>query len=250
MSSDRFYLPVLGETGDMLAIEGSEHKHLAVVLRMKPGAVVRVTDGAGREVEALVLTIDRNRTLVKIISERLEPVESSLDLRLAFTPLRSRVDEEMVRVAVELGVTFFQPVTAERMLGPAPLAGTARLERYRKVAVAALKQSGRRLLPGWLPAVTPLEAVRNCRRDGVVLLIDPGGGPFPRHDPGSQSIAVTVCIGPEGGFTDGEVKDMTAAGAGMVHLGPRILRAPHAAAAALVLAQYHWGDLNPSTSGR
>ena len=54
---------------------------------------------------------------------------------------------------------------------------------------------------------------------------------------------IALYIGPEGGWEDGEVAALTAAGALPLHLGPRILRAETASIVALALAQFLWGDM-------
>jgi 16S rRNA (uracil1498-N3)-methyltransferase len=74
------------------------------------------------------------------------------------------------------------------------------------------------------------------------LVLQPGAG----LSPGAMNIqpaAVTLLCGPEGGFSDGDLKQATDHGYRPVSLGPRILRTETAAIAALVLCQSLWGDL-------
>ena len=73
-----------------------------------------------------------------------------------------------------------------------------------------------------------------CIRDSLAELLRQ---PLPREK------AVFLFIGPEGGFSGGEIAALTGAGARTVHLGPRILRTETAAAAVLGLIQAAWGDL-------
>jgi 16S rRNA (uracil1498-N3)-methyltransferase len=109
----------------------------------------------------------------------------------------------------------------------------ARVERWRRIASAAVVQCGR----SRAPAVSQPQRLADfiASAHGVRLVADPGAAPPEWLEVADDGI--TVLVGPEGGFTDEERDAIHAAGFAGLPLGPRTLRAETAAVAALALAQ-------------
>lgn len=238
MRVHRVFLHALsaGET----VLTGPEAQHLAQVLRVQPGARVRAFDGAGLEADGLVTEVDAFRVTVQLEAPQPSTVEASLDVTLAVALLKGDKLSEVVRRGTELGVGRFTLFRSERCdvreLSP------NKLERLRRVAQEASKQSGRSVVPevvvaGALEAL-PLDGPGS---DALYLVAEPHAESTLRHllkDAAPEHI--TVITGPEGGLSEAEICELSERGVKSVRLGARILRAemaPIAVAAALLVPE-------------
>jgi 16S rRNA (uracil1498-N3)-methyltransferase len=208
-----------------------EHHHLTRVLRLRDGAPVEVADGAGSAAPA-VLAGDA----VRLTGPPVHRPPRRPHLIVAQALGKGRKLDEVVRVVTELGVDEVVPVAAERSVTRLDQRKAASaLERWRAVARAASEQARRPTRPR---ITAPVGTDELAARDGVLLLAHPGGTPLPvvvadlADRDQDEVAAVTVAVGPEGGFSDAEVAACLAAGARSVGLGPTVLRTEHAAAAA------------------
>ena len=241
----RFRVGKLAPDDDgLLRAEPGVHRHLRV-LRSTPGEVVCLFDGAGAEVEAEIVTIDERGTLLRLLGPLLRRVESELDSCLVqAVPARSSRMETIVRQATELGVRRVVPVIAER--SQQARASTAalerRAERWRRVADAAAEQSQRIRVP-LIDSPVPFTGVPWPSLPRPLFIAD---AETRASDDSPPAAAVTVLVGPEGGWTPGEIESAVAEGARRLYLGPRVLRSDTAGAVALALFQYRWGDLGSS----
>ncbi len=210
--------------------------YLTRVLRLPDRAEVTLLDGHGHVADARLI-IDKRSVAVDIASWRSDThTESPLQTTLGLVLSRGQRMDHAVQKSVELGVTRIDLLTSERC---EVRAGSARLAHWREVAVSALEQSGRTVLPP-ISAPAGLREWLSAPRIGRCWLLDPGGGPAPT---GSASSAITLLSGPEGGFSDREVEMALAAGFDAVRLGPRVLRTETAPLVGLTLAQLLAGDL-------
>jgi 16S rRNA (uracil1498-N3)-methyltransferase len=156
--------------------------------------------------------------------------------------------DDLVRDAVMLGVSTIQPiVTARAETTVAALTRGGRVDRWRRVALASVKQSGRAVLPeirlplsfgDWLDEPFP---------DMTLMLVEPSASAeagtlsFLRDRPAPSEAAIVV--GPEGGWGEAEWRGAQARGIRLVMLGQRVLRADAVPVAALSVLQFLWGDL-------
>jgi 16S rRNA (uracil1498-N3)-methyltransferase len=214
--------------------------HATRVLRLAVGDALTLFDGTGGEYAATLVSVDRRGASARV--ERFLPIEreSHLALTLALGIVASDAMDSAVRKATELGVTAIQPlVTARSAPMPEGERGERRVAHWRQVATAAAEQSGRNRLPeiaaprslaNWLPA---------WRGSGILFLPDAEQS-FATMPPPAPPLA--VMIGPEGGFDARESAAAKAEGFHALRLGPRVLRADTAAAAALAVVQSAWGD--------
>jgi 16S rRNA (uracil1498-N3)-methyltransferase len=231
---ERFYHPCAAESG-RIVLGGDEARHLSRVRRIRLGEVVEIFDGKGFATVAEV---------VAIVGERVELVPSGpalpcrpapLLLTLATAVPKGERFEWLVEKAVELGVRRLVPIITERSV---VLPGSGKLDRLRRVVVEASKQCrGDTLmeLADPQPYRTFLERANKCE---VRVLAHPGGLSFDRWPP-LEAAAAVVAIGPEGGFTTGEVALASEAGWVVVSLGVTLLRIETAAlvACARLMAQ-------------
>ncbi|PYQ39237.1 MAG: 16S rRNA (uracil(1498)-N(3))-methyltransferase [Acidobacteria bacterium] len=222
MSVHRFHVPEAAPGARVALPEHSAH-HARDVLRLRPGAAVRVFDGAGAEFDAQLDSVSRQGVSARITDRAPARPESPLTVVLAVSPLRGDRMELVIQKATELGV-----------------AGS-RQERWDKVESGAAEQSGRAVVPLVAPTTT-LPALLAAPFDGLKLLFLERSAPSPLSAL-PRPERVLMVVGPAGGWEDAEVEQATAAGFVTAGLGPRILRAETAALAALSAVQVLWGDL-------
>jgi 16S rRNA (uracil1498-N3)-methyltransferase len=244
----RFYAPALDPGDETVALPRDEAEHLTRVLRLGVGDTVAVFDGRGREFMARVASALRREVRVQIVS-RLEPAaESGVALTLAQAILKGDKMDDVIRDAVMLGAAAIQPIVTRRSeTTVAALLRGARVDRWRRVALASAKQSRRAVLPEIRMPLTldtvlgePASALR-------LMLVEPAA------DAGVEPISVlqqapapadaTVLVGPEGGWAAEEWTAAAAHGVRLISLGPRTLRADAVAVAAMSVLQFLWGDL-------
>lgn len=215
------------EIAGRIEIVGDAAHHLVRVLRVRPGDALLVFDGTGREAEAVIEEVSGRRVLVRAASPRPAATEPDLVIH-CHAALVKHADRytEMVRALVELGASSITPLLTERAVtGPA---GEGRLERWRRVAAEAARQSGRAVVPAIRPVMHLRDVVLWPGAAGVVA--DPGA-PSPALPANAEEVVLVT--GPEGGLTAEEVSGLCARGFRQAGLGPRILRADTAAIALL-----------------
>ena len=226
---ERFYLPGTYEASE-LALEGAEAHHLAHVLRLGPGAEVKVFNGQGREATAEVASVAKRTVLLRARSV-VDVPDPALEVIVAVAPPKGDRFRWLVEKATELGVSRVVPLLTQRTVVD-PREG--KLEKLRQIVIAACKQCGRnRLMEVSEP--TPFVRLLAGASDEDRVLLHPGAGPGVHHD-GTRPL--TLLIGPEGGFTDEEVEHAAGAGARIASLGTMILRTETAAIAAASVAQF------------
>src|SRR5690349_3366278 len=136
----RFFAPGLDPGDEMTTLPRDEAEHLTRVLRLGVGDTVAVFDGRGREFMARVSSADRRDVRVQLLSRVEPPPEPSVHLTLAQAVLKGEKMDDVVRDAVMLGVAAIQPVVTRRTeLTVASLIKGARVERWRRVALASAK---------------------------------------------------------------------------------------------------------------
>jgi 16S rRNA (uracil1498-N3)-methyltransferase len=246
----RFFAPSLDAGDETVMLPRDEAEHLTRVLRLGVGDDVSVFDGRGHEWTARVVSVLRRDVRVQLVS-RVEPAaETGVALTLAQAVLKGEKMDDIVRDAVMLGVAAIQPlVTSRAETTVAALSRGTRLDRWRRVALASVKQSRRAVLPDVRRPLTLESFLQDPHAALTLMLVEPGaagadavealtslqGVPTPQD--------ATVFVGPEGGWTERELDEARQAGVRMVTLGRRTLRADAAPIAAISVLQYIWGDL-------
>jgi 16S rRNA (uracil1498-N3)-methyltransferase len=236
----RLFVPRAQRTGGKLRIAGAELRHLRT-LRLGPGERLLAFDEHGEEHEARLERVGGHGAEATIVATRTPPREATLDLTLAPALLKGTKMDLVVEKATELGVRRIVPMISERALGRG-----ARIERWRRIAVAAAKQSGRTRVPEVEAPVALAELVRRPW-PGLRLVAWEDEHDVPLTALSARADAVVAVLGPEGGLADDEVADARAHGFTTVTLAPRVLRAETAAIVAAALCLHRWGDL--STAG-
>jgi 16S rRNA (uracil1498-N3)-methyltransferase len=211
--------------GSSVSLSGNEAHHLLHVLRATPGMQVVLFDGSGAEFDAEVAACQRSSVKLTILERREVSRELPFTISLGVALPKGDRQRWIVEKAVELGVTRLVPLITERSEKP----GGEKLQRY---VIEASKQCGRNRLmeiaepQRWANWVSQdLNATHGGRRAWVA---HPTGRSMTAYDL-QRSLPTLLAIGPEGGLTEHEVADATAAGWDVIGLGPRILRIETAA---------------------
>lgn len=231
MPAPRFYCDVPLAAGARIALPDALAHHAVRVLRLRAGEAITLFNGLGGEFPA-VLEIDGKAGYAQL--GEFNPREAELGGRITLAqglPSGDKMDW-VVEKAVELGAARVCPIAAQRSV--LQLSG-ARLEKrvahWQRIAQSAAEQCGRnrlmavdapQALADWLAQPT----------DGLRLLCHPEadqdlagllqGGSGASGASGVQ--ALTLLVGPEGGWSDKELDAARQAGVQAVRFGPRVLR--------------------------
>lgn len=233
----RLFVPAARAAGPVIRIGGAELRHLRV-LRLAPGARFVVFDDAGEEHDVRLERLGARAAEAVVLATRRPVRDSPLDLVLAVALLKGARMDLVVEKATELGVARLAPFTCRRAV-----AQSARVERWRRIALAAAKQCGRTRVPV-VDAPVPLSGLLHAPWPGLRLVAWEGEHETALAALPARAEAVGVLVGPEGGLAEDEVADARAHGFTPLTLAPRILRAETAAIAAVALCQHRWGDLS------
>jgi 16S rRNA (uracil1498-N3)-methyltransferase len=223
-----FVDPELLAAGE-LVVRGDEHHYLAHVRRARPGDAVELLDGAGRRAAATIARIGERETAIVACAP--EAIAAAPPFVRALVPLikGDRMDS-CIEKLVEVGVDAIVVWPAARSVARLDDARRdARLAKYRAIAQAAARQSGRAQVPD-VGAVDSLAAALAALPDGMRLVLDPTSDAS--LDAGDAT-DITLVSGPEGGLAPDELDRLS--GFVAVGLGPRVLRAETAPMVAVAL---------------
>ena len=223
--ANRFYTDDILRPGEY-SLTGPEAHHLTAVRRGAVGDAIVLFNGDGREYPAEIVSLGK-KSVGLIVGESCV-VDRELDFPFEVACAMPKGDrgDFLIEKLTELGVTRFTPlITARTVVQPKD----ARIDNLRKAIVEASKQCGRNTLmeirasTTW-DAFTSDAELRVILHPGTLALSQLGA---------SRSGGIAVAIGPEGGFTDGEIAVAVARGWQAATLGHRILRIETAAIAAV-----------------
>jgi 16S rRNA (uracil1498-N3)-methyltransferase len=235
-------------TGQTITLSSDESAHVGRVLRLAIGDVVRVFDGRGHEWVATIQSGGATRVTVTLADLVVPAAESVVRYIVAPAVLKGDATDDVVRDAVMLGAAQVRPFVATRSeVRLATLVRTGRTARWTRIAVAAAKQCGRAVVPPVDDAIGFDVLARSVDTPLRVLLVEPGVAAAATSLRAiARPPAVTLAIGPEGGWTADEVTLATAHGWTAVRLGARTVRAASMALVALAACQAVWDDGDPS----
>jgi 16S rRNA (uracil1498-N3)-methyltransferase len=230
-------------------LDGDEHDHLSRVLRARPGKKIWLVDELGTSYLAEVEEVARNRTRLRLIEKKESGDRGRVRLILAQSVLKAKKMDLLVQKATELGMRQLIPVAAERSVVKFTEREALKLERWRKIAREAAKQSRSSHIPEILPHASVREFLSG-RNEQRKLILCEGRGRLLRDivtcPPASLSKgeipAVLLLVGPEGGWTAEELKAVLENGFEAVSLGQLTLRSETAALTALALLSQFWNE--------
>ena len=223
--------------GAVLDLDGAPANYLANVLRLQPGAQVKLFDDRTGEWLAQITQAGKRRVTLAV-TRHLREREPAPDVWLVFAPIKKGPIDWLVEKATELGAGRLVPVVTQRTV-----VDRLNLQRLRANIVEAAEQCERTALPALAEPVKLAALLRDWPADRTLFFADENGGEPFAPAAAAHSGPAAILVGPEGGFTPDEAAAIRALPqARAVSLGPRILRAETAAAAALSVWMSAAGD--------
>jgi 16S rRNA (uracil1498-N3)-methyltransferase len=213
-------------------VGGAELHHMRDVMRLEAGAEVALLDEANVAYTGRIERFAPDHALIALQTS--EAAAAGATLTLAVGLIKGPRMDFLVEKAAELGVSALIPLLSRRSVVRAP--GTDRIERWRRLAAAAAKQSlgPRRMIIH--PPDTVAGFVRDVSKETLAVVCSPAGAALAPLIRNAGPGALTVACGPEGGFAPEEAALMRAAGFHEASLGRNRLRTETAALAALSIA--------------
>ncbi|HEV3221519.1 MAG TPA: RsmE family RNA methyltransferase [Puia sp.] len=235
MTSPYFYFAHLATMAEEFVLNENSSRHIVQVLRMKPGENLRLTDGKGLSATAVIREAHKRHSRVNIIDrKKKEPPRRSVQIGLSLLKNTSRF-EWFLEKATELGISKIIPLKCERTEKQ-----QFRMERLQGILESAMIQSQQ----VWMPVLSEpknfpafVEEVQADQK--FIAHCEPGAkrklSELINTNLGSQ----IILIGPEGDFTEEEIKCATQFKFLAVELGENRLRSETAAVAAAAVLKLH-----------
>ncbi|TPG22523.1 16S rRNA (uracil(1498)-N(3))-methyltransferase [Sphingomonas koreensis] len=220
-----------------IGIDGPPAHYLIAVMRLKIGDPVKLFDDRTGEWLAVAASLGK-RDLILDVTDRLRAREPVPDLWLCAAPLKKGRVDWMAEKACELGVARLVPVITRRAMVDKPKA-----DRLRAHMIEAAEQCGRTALPALAETVKLPALLNDWPETRTLFFADETGGAPAMEAMRTHPGPAAILIGPEGGFDDAERAAIRALPQAIgITLGPRILRADTAAAAAVSVWMAAAGD--------
>jgi len=246
----RFFAPPGTLAGSHILLTGALAHRIVRVLRLPPGAQVALFDGSGVEVRARIAGITRDQVEVEVISRTYPLMEPPVHLTLCQALLPSDRFDWVLEKGSEMGVARFVPLITARCTAKPPVPGAAterKRERWQAVAVAGAELSGRVAAPE-VAAPLSLAQALGALEGPAVLAWEESSTPIKPvlAELAAEKVGrLTLLVGPAGGLTREEAGAAQEAGARVVSLGPRVMRAETAAIVFAALCLHELGGFDP-----
>jgi 16S rRNA (uracil1498-N3)-methyltransferase len=236
----RLHVPSL-QVG-LISLDSVQAHHARQVLRLPDGGAVELFDDAGNTAAGVLRYPDDRETVVEIESIS-SPRTSGMIWSIASAVPKAERADWLVEKLSELGVSRWIPLATERSV--ALPTGAGKRQRWQRIATESVMAIDE-LTP--LAAAIPAGGLAASQSPGCtseastswVLSTGRDAQPIMRRLMEPAPAAVTVFIGPEGGWTESELHQFAGAGIGAVRLGPTILRVETAAVAAAAMISAIW----------
>ena len=238
-----FYIDKSDINENTATITGEEAQHISRVLRMKKGDAVTLCDGEGYFYEAVLSDFSDKTVIADILSKRVAETEPQVKVTVFQGVPKNPKFETIIQKLTEIGAVRLVPVDTKRAV--AKLDKENKVDRLRKIAREAAKQSKRGIVPEVLSPVSFKEAVKMAAEADLALI------PYEEEREmslkkaltGKTPKSVSVMIGPEGGFDSEEIQLAKENGITSVTLGKRILRTETAPIAVCSAILYELGEM-------
>ncbi len=225
--------------GQTIELDRNASQHVCKVLRLTNNAELRLFNGRGNSVHAILTNSSVKAATAEIISEISEQTESPLKIELGLGISKGDRMDYAIQKAVELGVHSITPLITERtVVRLDDKRKEKKLNHWQGIILSACEQCGRSYLPKlnpvvtlekWLPHDAPCKIVFDTESEQRLSQL-------------TRADKVSILIGPEGGLSETEVSHAKTYDFHSVKLGPRILRTETAVVSASSALQTLWGD--------
>ena len=226
--SDRFFTPDPLTVGD-LTLSGPDAHHMTTVRRFAVGDAIVLFNGDGGEYPAAVVAVGKKSVTVNVLRRDEVSREVAFPVVVGSALPKGDRADYLIEKLVEVGATRFVPLVTERSVVIPKENTLAKLERQ---VIEASKQCGRNVLMRIDPPKLWAEFVHSPDLPPMKYVLHTADGSPAERPTGGVAFAV----GPEGGFTPGEVSAAVAGGWRVASFGPRVLRVETAAVVAAAWA--------------
>jgi 16S rRNA (uracil1498-N3)-methyltransferase len=246
----KFFVDEANVKSDRVIIAGDDVKHIKKVLRLNPGDRITVCDGKGNDYHANIEDMEPDRVIAGILDVRKSGTEPPIEVTLFQGIPKSDKMDLIIQKSVELGIIRIVPVSTERTVVRLDKKKDAanKVARWQRISLEAAKQCNRGVVPEVEHPVNFEDALRICRYAHLKII------PYEKEREynlkkclgevsGESPKNIAVFVGPEGGFSEDEVKNAVNSGVMPITLGPRILRTETAGIAVLSILMYELGDI-------
>lgn len=243
----RFFVKPEDIENSFIKISGDEYNHIKNVLRLKASDIITVSDGLGMDYTARIDSFEANCVIADIISSNNNYTEPPIEVTLYQGIPKSDKMDLIIQKSIELGVSRIVPVKMDRTVVKfgSEKDIDSKVTRWQRIALEASKQCNRGKLPKVDRPVTFDAALKLSGNSQLRIL------PYENEKSNKLKNAlekseikdISVFIGPEGGFSEAEVRSAEHANVLPVTLGPRILRTETAGIAVLSILMYELGDV-------
>ncbi len=231
--------------GDIIELTNEEARHILLSRRIEIGEIIEIQGPDVRRFSAKVVSMERKTVSVQALEEIATPKESPLSITIFQSLIKEQPLDFIIQKTTELGVEslvlFSSQNSTDRFRDM-----EKKLARWRKIGEEAAKQSGR-IKPVNIEYLNNEKDLESRTSElPKIFLLEPTAKDTFRSTwvSNTQVTEVGVLVGPEGGFTEDEVKDfLKIKNTTPVSMGPRILRADTAAIASATLLQSLYGDM-------
>lgn len=239
----RFFVNNPLTVGGTAVLDGADARHITGALRMTAGEPLTLCDGAGTDYGCTIAGADRDTVTLTVDTATPTVAEPRLAVTLYMGLPKGDKLELIIQKAVELGVTAIVPVmTARSIVRLNGKDAEKKCIRWQRIAAEAAGQSGRGIIPTVEAPIPWKQALTRLAAENTLLCYEGGGQPIGELISPTDT-ALSLVVGPEGGFDPAEVAAVTAVGGRIATLGPRILRCETAPLAALAVLMERSGNM-------
>lgn len=246
---NRFFVNIDNIKDENIIIDNKDDlKHMKNVLRLKENEKIEISDGCDNEYIVQIKNITDEFIETLILEKTDIKRESNINITLYQGYPKSSKMEFIIQKATELGVKRIVPIITDRTIVKINnnKKEEKKLERFEKITFEAAKQSKRGIIPE-VPQIMKLEsAVKEMQKNNSFIIV-----PYENENKiyikevlkKTKEKDISIIIGPEGGFSESEIKKLQEIGASIVSLGPRILRTETAGLTLISIIMYQLGDV-------
>lgn len=218
MKLHRFFItPSLIHGKEIVSSDKELINQLKNVLRLKNGDEILFLDGSGKEYQAAIEELHAKLLRARIVETRDNQNEPEIQITLCQALCKKDKFELVLQKGTEVGISFFVPLVTERTEKTGLNA-----ERAEKILKEAAEQSERGIIPKLLQIQKFEEVVKDIESEKIIL--DKSGESIKYQASGITYQALSIFVGPEGGWTEQELKVAKENGAKIISLGSRVLR--------------------------
>lgn len=233
-------------------ITGSDINHIKNVLRKKVDDKINICNSdTQKNYECVIKNIEENKIVCKILDEVKSLAESNINITIFQGLPKSDKMELIIQKTTELGVKTIVPVITKRtVIKLKDKDKQNKVDRWRKIAEVAAKQSGRDIIPT-IENIINIADIKFDEFDKIFVLYENEEKISIKDEieqlknDNKEELNIGIVIGPEGGFVESEIEQLRLnQNVSVVTLGKRILRTETVALVVSGILMYELGDLN------